>query len=194
MGEKTLLQKDDCLQTGDGIPLQGRVVILHPSALPEIYRDADNQLYFCTGGNDSDSNTIEHSVFTVSLGDGRPVRLSRNDILGIAKPEILSEQARLQLSKIRPVGSLDLKKYEPQYSGYCFLPSGRYTSATWLCNLGEVENYIDMQKDYQYRIMICDRDDFCVFEMVEGEILYPTREMIDAQNASQEKGGMEFKP
>ncbi len=194
MGEKTLFQEEDCLQTGDNISLQGRVVVLHPAALPEIYRDAGNQLYYCTGENDCRSNTIGHSVFTVSLRDGRSASWKRNDILGIAKPEILSEQVRLQLSKIRPAGALDIKKYEPQYSGYCFLPDGRHYSGTWLCNVNEVETYIDMQKDYQHRIIICDRDDFCVFEMVEGEIIFPTKEMIDAQNASQEKGNMELKP
>ena len=194
MVEKTLFQEGDCLQTGNSISLHGRVVILQPAALTENCKDAGNQLYYCTGGNGSHSNTIEEIVFAVSLRDGRPVRWKRNEILGIAKPEILSEQARMQLSKIRSDGALDLKIHEPQYSGYCFLPDGRYTSGVWLCSPGEVENYIDMQKDYQYRIMICDRDDFCIFEMVEGEIIFPTQEMIDEQNASQGKENMELKP
>ena len=193
MDKKTLFQEEDCLKTGDGMSLQGRVVVLHPSALPEIYRDASNQLYYCTGGNGSHSNTIGHSVFTVSLRDGRPVRWNRNDILGIAKPESLSESARLQLSKIRLAGNLNLKKHEPQYRGYCFLPDGRHCSGIDLCDINEVEAYIDMQKDYQHRIMICDREEFCVFEMIEGEIIFPTKEMINAQNSSQEKEDIKLK-
>ena len=30
-----------------------------------------------------------------------------------------------------------------------------------------------MQKDYQYRILICDRDDFAVLEMLEGRMIFP---------------------
>jgi len=42
--------------------------------------------------------------------------------------------------------------------------------------------------------MICDRNDFCVFEMQEGKLLYPTQEMLEAHQKEQEQnGGMEFK-
>ena len=114
--------------------------------------------------------------------------------MGIAKPEILTDHARLQLSQIRPAGALDLKSHQPQYSGYCFLPDGRYTSGVWLCSQKEMQEFIEMQMDYQHRIMICDRNDFCVFEMQEGKLLYPTQEMLETHQKEQEQnGGMEFK-
>lgn len=194
MSEKTLFSQEDCLQTGYDMPISGKVIVLHPSALPEDCREAKHQLYFCTGGNGSNPNLISRSIFTVSLAEGEKIRWNRSDVFGIAKPEILSDQARLQLSQIRPVGALDLKNHEPQYSGYCYLPDGRYTTGVWLCSAQEVKDYIDMQKDYQHKIMVCDREDFCIFEMVDGKLIYPTQEAMESYRREQEQsGGMELK-
>jgi len=180
MSEPVLLTQESCLQTGYDISLEGKVVVLRAAVLPESHRSAEQQLYFCTGGFGSKPTPSGRAVFAVSLADGEQIRWNRSDILGIAKPEILTDHARLQLSQIRPAGALDLKNHEPQYSGYCFLPDGRYTSGVWLCSPKEVQDYIDLQKEYQHRIMICDRDDFCVFEMVDGKLIYPTQEILDA--------------
>lgn len=195
MDDKALLTQDDCQQVGYDMSISGKVIVLKSSTLSEEYREAKHQLYFCTGGFGSNPNPSGRSVFVVSLADGEHVRWNRSDILGIAKPEILSDHARLQLSQIRPIGALDLKGNEPQFIGYCYLPDGRYTSGVWLCSPKEVQDYIDMQKNYQHRIMICDREDFCIFEMAEGKLLYPTQDILDAHRREQEQGpgGMELK-
>lgn len=191
MSEKELFTQEDCLQTGYEMSISGKVIVLKPSVLSEEFREAKHQLYFCTGGFGSNPNPSGRSVFAVSLADGEKVRWNRSDILGVAKPEILTDHARLQLSQIPPAGALDLKSYEPQYSGYCFLPDGRYTSGVWLCSIKEVQDYIEMQKDYQHRVMICDRDDFCVFEMLDGKVVHPLQEAL--QKEQPEQGGMEMK-
>jgi len=194
MSEKTLYTQEDCRQTGYDISIDGKVIVLKASALPEGFRQAKYQLYFCTGGNGSYPNPIGSSIFTVSLAEGEKIRWNRSDVLGILKPELLPEYARLQLSQIRPGGALDLKYYEPQYSGYCFLPDGRYTSGVGLCSIKEARDYIEMQKDYQHRVMICDREDFCVFEMIAGQIVHPSPETVEAfHKERQEPGGMELK-
>lgn len=194
MTEKELFTQEDCIQTGYGMPIGGKVIVLSPSTLSEEFRSAKHQLYFCIGGFGSNPNPSGRSVFTVSLADGEQVRWNRSDILGIAKPEILTDHARLQLSQIRPVGALDLKSHEPQYSGYCFLPDGRYTSGVWLCSIKEVQDYIEMQKDYQHRLMICDRDDFCVVEMIDGKLIHPSPDVLESFfKEQQEPGGMELK-
>lgn len=191
MTEKELFTQEDCIQTGYGMPIDGKVIVLSPSTLSEEFRSAKHQLYFCTGGFGSNPNPSGRSVFAVSLADGEQVRWNRSDILGVAKPEILTDHARLQLSQICPAGALDLKSHEPQYSGYSFLPDGRYTSGVWLCSIKEVQDYIEMQKDYQHRVMICDRDDFCVFEMLDGKVVHPLPEAL--QKEQLEQGGMEMK-
>lgn len=194
MEENMLFTPLDCQQIGYDFSIAGKVVILYASSLPENDRNAENQLYFCTGGFGSKPNPSGRAVFAVSLENGEQTRWNRSDIMGIAKPEILTDHARLQLSQIRPAGALDLKNHQPQYSGYCFLPDGRYTSGVWLCSQKEMQEFIEMQMDYQHRIMICDRNDFCIFEMQEGKLLYPTQEMLDAHQKEQEQnGGMEFK-
>ncbi len=48
-----------------------------------------------------------------------------------------------------------------------------------------------MQKDYQHKVMICDRDDFCVFEMLDGKVTHPLPETL--QGEQPEQGGMELK-
>lgn len=193
MSEKELFTQEDCLQIGYDMSIDGKVIVLHPSSLPEGLWNAKYQMYFCTGGNGSNPNPIGRSVFTVSLAEGEKIRWNRSDVIGIMKPELLPEYARLQLSQIRPNGALDLMGNEPQFSGYCYLPDGRYTSGVWLCSPKEVQDYIEMQKDYQHRIMICDRDDLCVFEMVEGKVIYPTQEILDAYPNGQVPGSMELK-
>ena len=51
-------------------------------------------------------------------------------------------------------------------------------------------DYVEMQKPYQHRIMICDRDDFCVMELQEGRLLHPTEEAIEAFRQASGNGGL----
>ena len=187
--EKLLYGPEDCICTGYDMFIAGRVAVLKPETLPEGHRGS--QLLFCTGGAGSFPDAAGDTVRAVSLSNGEGVSRKRGEILGLLKPELLSDCARLQLSQIRPLDS-EVPKV-PEFFGYCFLPDGRYAAGVPLSGELEVREYIDMQKDYQHRIMICDRDDFCVFEMVEGKVIYPTQEILDAHRDGQEPGCMELK-
>ena len=44
-----------------------------------------------------------------------------------------------------------------------------------------------MQKDYQYRVLICDRDDFAVLEFVKGMLVFPDQQ--DLQKFLQKSEG-----
>ena len=70
------------------------------------------------------------------------------------------------------------------------LPDGRYAAGVWLCSPQEVMGYMEMQKPYQYRVLICDRDDFAVMEVVKGELVYPSQEELEAFRQGQKNGGM----
>lgn len=113
-------------------------------------------------------------------------------MVGVLRPELLGEKERLQLSQIRPFGALDLHGHSPEYSGYSFLPDGRYASGVWLANPEEVWSYVMMQKDYQYRILICDKDDFAVLEMLEGRMIFPDVQSLEQFQQAQKDGGMEM--
>lgn len=179
----------DCNQTGYDFPLHNKVIVLSRQALPENY---PNQLFFCTGGNGANMNPIGRSVFLTSLSDGEQHRFQRSDVVGTLKPELLPDSAKLQLSQIRPSGAKKLSDHEPQYSGYSFLPDGRYAAGVWLCDPQEVMDYVEMQKPYQHRVMICDRDDFAVLEICEGQLIYPSPEDLEAfrQGDQEQDGGL----
>ena len=176
MIKKELLTQEDCIQTGYQMPISGRVIILRYSSMLGKQRNATHQLYYCTGGFGSNPNPSGRAVFTISLADGERIRWNRSDILGIAKPEVLTDHARFQLSQIRPFDALDIKGHEPEFRGNCFLLDGSYTSSVWLGSVKEEQDYIEIQKDYQYRITVCTKDDFCIFEMLDGKVIQPLSE------------------
>ena len=184
---------EDCDQTGYGFSLTDKVVVLPQSVLPD---DHPGQLFFCSGGNGANPNPIGRSVLLTSLSTGEVCRFFRSDVMGTLTPELLPEDAKLQFSQIRPSGALDLREHEPQYSGYSFLEDGRYAAGVWLCSQQEVMDYVEMQKPYQHRVLICDRNDFAVMEVVNGQVVFPAQEDIEAYLKDQQEqkgGGMEMK-
>lgn len=158
-----LYTEQDCDQTGLAFSLKNKIVVLPKAALPD---DHPGQLFFCTGGNGANPNPIGRSVFLVSLSTGEQSRFWRNDVIGTLKPEpeLLSDEAKLQLSQIRPSG-------------------------VWLCSPGEVRDFIEIQKPYQHRVLICDRDDFVVMEIVEGELVYPDAQALEEFQKEQKPDG-----
>lgn len=190
MEAKEIYTASDCAETGSSCSIKGKVVVLNREALPH---NCQNQLFFCLCGNGAGSNPSGCAVFLGSLYTGEFSLKNRSEVIGILKPKLLPDSAKLQLSQIRPVGALDLKSHEPKYSGCSFLPDDRYTAGVWLCNEKEVMDYIEMQKDYQHRVMICDRDDFCVFEIIKGEIIHPSPEAVEAFRSGQRENGINMK-
>lgn len=144
MERNTRYTAKDCSATGLGCSIQGKVVVLS-------HDSPEQQLYFCLCGNGAGANPSGSAVFLVSLRTGEFALKNRSEVIGILKPELLPDSAKLQLSQIRPVGALDLKNHEPKYSGYSFLPDGRYASGVWLCTEQEALSYVEMQKPYQHR-------------------------------------------
>lgn len=187
--EKLQYGPEDCFQTGYDMFIAGFVAVINPEALPKGQRGV-RQLLFCEGAAGSFPNAADDAVRAVSLSNGECVSRKRGEFLGLLRPELLPDRARLQLSQIRPLDS-EIPK-EPEFFGYCFLPDGRYASGVPLANDLEVREYIDIQSHYQHRLMICDREDCCVFEMREGKLIFPTREALDAQRPESDSG-MELK-
>lgn len=183
----------DCIETAYYCDIGGKVTVLDDKSLPANYK---NQLFYCIGGDGSISNPkLVNSVFMVSLISGEKSKWKRSDVIGVLKPELLPDTAKLHLSQIRPSSAQSLTHLEPKYSGYSFLPDGSYSSGVWLCSSQEVRDYVEMQKPYQHRILICDRNDFAVLEMIDGLLIYPTEADLNASNLKQEEqsGGMEMK-
>ena len=190
MDAKQRYTEADCTETGFACSIKGKVIVLNCEALQQNCR---NQLFYCLCGNGADANPKGCAVFLVSLSNGEFSLKRRNEVLGILKPELLPDSAKLQLSQVRPQGALNLNSHEPKYSGYSFLPDGRYAAGVWLCSEKEVMDYVEMQKPYQHRIMICDRNDFCILEMQDQKLIYPSeKEMKDFQLEQTESGGVQM--
>ena len=64
-------------------------------------------------------------------------------------------------------------------------------AGVWLCTEKEVQDYVEMQRDYQHRVLICDRDDLAVLEIVEGKLVFPDEQILQkAAKESVQKGKM----
>lgn len=165
--------QEDCVQKASMECLTNRVLVLPENEL--------GQLFFCMRDNGD-------ALQTVSLKNGEVIWCRKQNVIGLLRPELLPGDARLQLSQIRPVGAADLSELTPQYSGYSFLPDGRYAAGVWLCSLEEVRDYVQMQKSYQHRVLICDRDDFAMMEIVEGKLVFPSEQDLQEFSQQPERG------
>lgn len=165
----------DCSQTGYGFSLKDKVVVIKPSAL---LQEHPGELFLCVGEDGAEPNSADQRVFAVSLTNGETYQFERGDVTGLLKPELLPDEEKLMLSQIRPDGAVLLPGSEPQYSGYSFLEDGRYSAGVWLCSPEEALGYMEMQKPYQHRVLICDRDDFAVLEVIDGKLIYPDEQAL----------------
>lgn len=181
MDEKTLYGSEDCLLTEKDISLSSRVIVLRPDALPNG-QNGIRQLLFCTNEAGGALNPEDWPVSAVSLANGEFVGRKCSEVLGVLKPELIPDRARLQLSQIRPRNSESRKN--PEFFGYCFLPDGRYAAGVPLVDEMEVREYVDIQREYQHRLMICDGEDCCVLEMLDGRLVFPTPEILEKRQAS----------
>lgn len=186
---KRIYTAEDCEETGNGMCLTGKVIVIRPDAFPG---SCGNQLYFCTGGRGAGADPVGQAVSGVSLDNGEKTRFKRSQVLGVLKPHLLPEQAKLQLSQIRPIGAVPIEGHEPLYSGYSFLEDGRYAAGVWLCSEKEARDYVEMQKPYQHKVMLCDRDDFCVLEMVAGKLVFPDEAALRSMQGQADGGSMEL--
>jgi len=162
--------KLDCEETGSSMRLTGKVVVLD-----DVCSKANGvcQVAFCLGGPGADASAKGGYVRLVDLMSSQRFHVKREGVLGVLRPGLLPEEARLQLSQIRPVSKGEADPDAELFSGYCFLEDGRYAAGVWLNGAKEAVDYAFMQKPYQYRVMICDGDDFCVLEIVKDEVLFP---------------------
>ena len=97
MSDSQIYTDRDCMETGSGCSLKGKVVVLKKSALAAGF---GRQLYYCMGGNGANANALGKSVFLVNLKNGEFERCVRDHVLGVLKPELLPDEEKLQLSQI----------------------------------------------------------------------------------------------
>lgn len=178
--------------TGNELSLSSRVIVLRPDTILKE-QNGIRQLFFCANEAGGALNPEDRPVSVVSLANGEFVCRKRSEVLGILKSELLPDRARLQLSQIRPRNSESQKN--PEFFGYCFLQDGRYAAGVPLSDEMEVREYVEIQREYQHRLMICDGEDCCVLEMLDGRLVFPTPEMLEKLQTPEASasGGLEMK-
>ena len=114
-------------------------------------------------------------IYVVDLLDGKKKTVFRSCVVGIPKPGHMSAPELLHLSQITP----DIKgDREKLYRGYAFLEDGRYVGAVYLQGEAAAMEYVALQAPYQYRVMLCDSDDYSVLEVLDGKVIFPAEEAI----------------
>lgn len=162
-------QDCECL-LADMESLAGKVVLLHGATSGTGFG------YCCKDGE---------RLHIVDLQDGKRKTASRSRVIGIPKPGCLPERVLLQLSQIAPEAKGDRDKL---YRGYAFLADGRYVGAVYLQGEAAAMEYVALQSPYQYRVMLCDSDDYSVLEVIEGKVIFPAEEAIQEYLETMRRG------
>ena len=153
----SIYDKLHCINA-DHVSIKRKVVLLRKHA----FSDRESRIFYCLGGMGANIQYSDGTIRLVDLMNAEVVVGKRQDVIGIVRPEEVTDQARLQISQITPCyGCRDGR--EAAYRGVVFLPDGRFTDAVYLDNWRAVMAYVGLQKEYQYRIEIFNRQDRCVF-------------------------------
>ncbi len=188
--DKKLFTMEDCIKDSYyKEDYEGKIIVMRPEVLKDQYRDERFQLWLGGSGFGCDPSLRGRAVFATCLYDNEHAEWRRENFLGTIKPEVLPDWARLKLSQMKPHSSANGREQTPKYSGYSFLENGRYKAGVGLYSEKEAMEYVELQKPYQHRIMICDRDDFNVLEIIKGEMIHPSKEDLEAFLSEQEQSG-----
>ena len=153
----------DCMQTEKEISIRTGWWFFPSKVLPEHYT---GQLFFCT--NIQKTENPRHSIaHLVSLSTGEAWHsLEQGCGWCAATRNCWGKGTALALPDPSIWGHLDLHGHSPEYSGYSFLPDGRYASGYGSKSRGSMELCNDAE-GLPVSVLICDRDDFAVLEMLE---------------------------
>ena len=112
----------------------------------------------------------------LDVRSGKRFLSGRESILGVLKPEYITEKDKLMLALIKPVE--ERNREDIGFWAYCYLKNGTYQRPVRLYSKRELEAYVRLQKTYQNRLMVCDSDDYIVLEIQEGRLIFPTTEHL----------------
>ena len=136
---------------------------------------------------DTSFSKLESRFPVLDVRKNQRMYCNKRDIMGVLNPERISEKDCLLLGLIKPIEDTGVQKGKPiGFFGYCFLKNGTYQGAVHLSSKRELEAYVKLQSRYQYRLMICDSDDYIVLEVEEGSVVFPTKEMLEKEGGNEE--------
>ena len=98
--EMKAITKDDCTLISYEDDINGKVIVIKPSALKREFRSPTYQLRYCTGGFGASPNSRGSAVFCTNLYTGKETRYERRDVLGVMDVDTLPKWAKDGYDKI----------------------------------------------------------------------------------------------
>lgn len=153
------------LRTYDG--LKGKVLTI--KSVHSRPFDDSNAVFLCL------DERPENGYLHVMGSYQRKCSIRYEDVLGVLKKEWIPEQFKKQMANI----TIKDSHQSPVYFGYSLDETGHHAIGTPLGNICDVEEYVSLQKNIQHEIRITDTDDCLLLKMVEGELVFPGREILE---------------
>lgn len=95
-----LFGTEDCTEIV-GQNLKYKVLVLKPSVLRKEYQSADYQLFFSTDGFGCSPDKSGVKIYGEFLKDGEGACFTRQDIIGVLKPDFLPAWAKVRLRELQ---------------------------------------------------------------------------------------------
>lgn len=94
-----LYTSEDCVQDSGSQDWNDKILVISPRCLSPDYRTPEFQLWRGDGGFGCSPTATGSAVFAVCLADDERARWSRNNFLGILKPELVEQHKRSHKAK-----------------------------------------------------------------------------------------------
>lgn len=92
-----ILTGKDCHRIDCRDNIQGKIIVIKPTALRREYQMCTNQIMLCTGGFGASPNSRGNACYCVDLYTGEKCRQERPDVLGTLERSQLPQWAELTL-------------------------------------------------------------------------------------------------
>jgi hypothetical protein len=82
---------NDTVERSYSLGYEGQILVLPVSSFSKQYQEPQFQLFRANGGFGCSPETMGTAVFGHFIYDGEECRYSRNDFIGVLKPELVAE-------------------------------------------------------------------------------------------------------
>lgn len=125
--DTTPLSSDSFFRDNYEDDIRGKVVGRRIDNLYPEYQRVDKQIYLAIGGSGAHGNSRGSAVFARCLATGEEVRLERQNIIGVIKPECMPEWAKPKAKLLTHCYENDDKVFN--YEGHHFCPYRSFSAA-----------------------------------------------------------------
>lgn len=153
----------DCMDfAGKPYTIHKRVIVLSGAGKAALI-EKSGQLFYCLGGSGADLLHQSGAIVGISLLTGQKEIMDRKEVLGILQPGRLLWSERKVLAEISPGNHI--REPFTRYLCYCLLGERLLAGGVWVHSWEDVVAYIELQREYQDCIVVCDQNERTIFEI-----------------------------